>query len=187
MTLMKRILTIAAACMLLASCATNAGKNDATVAEESAPSVAEESVASGAKPQLYDESVDLLAQIDAALKEAGKTGKFVICQVGGNWCRWCIMFADFISSDEDIAKLVADNFVYIHVNYDKKQEHFTEMSAMLGDPGRFGFPCLVVLSPEGKVLHIQDSSFLEEGEGYDRLKVLRFFSKWTPEAVNPAK
>ena len=68
MTPMKRILTIAAACMLLASCATNAGKNDAAVAEESAPSVAEESVASGAKPQLYDESIDLLAQIDAALK-----------------------------------------------------------------------------------------------------------------------
>ena len=41
----------------------------------------------------------------------------------------------------------------------------------------------VVLDEAGKVIHIQDSSFLEEGEGYSQEKVLRFFQKWTPKAV----
>ena len=53
----------------------------------------------------------------------------------------------------------------------------------LGNPARFGFPVFVVLDSEGNVLHIQDSSFLEEGKGYSEKKVLRFFKNWTPKAV----
>jgi hypothetical protein len=41
----------------------------------------------------------------------------------------------------------------------------------------------VVLDATGKVLHIQDSSFLEEGKGYNKEKVLRFFKNWTPKAL----
>ena len=53
----------------------------------------------------------------------------------------------------------------------------------LGNPGRFGYPVFVVLDGKGKVLHIQDSSFLEEGKGYDKAKVLRFFKNWTPGVI----
>ena len=42
---------------------------------------------------------------------------------------------------------------------------------------------VTVLDPNGKVIHIQDSSFLEEGQGYNKAKVLRFFNNWTPKAV----
>jgi len=41
----------------------------------------------------------------------------------------------------------------------------------------------VVLDDNGKVIHIQDSSFLEEGQGYSQDKVLRFFKSWIPQAV----
>jgi hypothetical protein len=41
----------------------------------------------------------------------------------------------------------------------------------------------VVLDETGKVLHIQDSSFLEEGKGYNEEKVLRFLKSWTPQAI----
>ena len=40
------------------------------------------------------------------------------------------------------------------------------------------------LDENGKVLHVQDSSFLEEGQGYNKDKVLRFLNNWTPKAVN---
>ena len=53
----------------------------------------------------------------------------------------------------------------------------------LDNCGRFGFPVFVVLDEKGKVIHIQDSSFLEEGQGYDREKVLRFFKNWTPKVM----
>ena len=141
--------------------------------------------------KVYDENIDPMTQIDDALVQAGKDGKFVICQVGGNWCRWCLMFADFISKDSEITELIDKNFEYIHVNYnprerndEAKMKKAEAMLERLGNPGRFGFPVFVVIDSKGKVLHIQDSSFLEEGNGYNKAKVMRFFSNWTPEAVN---
>ena len=150
-------------------------------------------LALGANAQLkkvYDETIDPMEQIDKAIAQAVEQGRFVICQVGGNWCPWCLRFADFITTDEEIAKVVDDNFVYIHVNYNpRKTDEASKvrdaaMLQRLGNPGRFGYPVFVVLDEKGNVLHIQDSSFLEEGKGYNKEKVLRFFNNWTPKAVN---
>lgn len=132
--------------------------------------------------KVYDETINPMEQIDAALAKAATDGKHVICQVGGNWCRWCLMFADFVEKDEEIAQTISDNYVYIHVNYPRR-DATQQLMARLGNPGRFGYPAIVVLRPDGSVLHIQDSSFLEEGEGYNRKKVLRFLKNWTPKAL----
>ncbi len=141
--------------------------------------------------KVYDETLDQNAQIDKALKAAKAEGKFVVCQVGGNWCPWCLRFADFVAKDAEISKLIADNFVYIHTDYSPRgfkndparKQRTEQMMKRLGNPGRFGFPVFVVLDSGGKVIHIQDSSFLEEGQGYSKEKVTRFFSNWTPSAV----
>ena len=132
--------------------------------------------------KVYNETIDPMAQIDKALAEAKQSGRFVICQLGGNWCPWCLRFADFIKSDEAVSKVVNDNFVYIHVNYPRKGAAKNLMDR-LGNPSRFGFPVMVVLNNDGKVIHTQDSSFLEEGKSYNTNKVLRFFKCWTPKAV----
>ena len=58
---------------------------------------------------------------------------------------------------------------------------------MLSNPARFGFPVLVILDEKGNVIHIQDSSYLEEGQGYNAKKVEGFFQKWTPTAVKTLK
>ena len=141
--------------------------------------------------KVYDEKINPLEQIDKAVSQAKADGKFVICQVGGNWCPWCLRFADFITKDSEIKQLVADNFAYIHVNYNPRtfkddpaqKKQADKMMARLGNPGRFGYPVFVVLDAKGKVLHTQDSSFLEEGQGYNKEKVLRFFKNWTPASV----
>ena len=142
--------------------------------------------------KVYDESINPMEQIDQALVKAKSEGKFVICQVGGNWCPWCLRFADFITKDATISQVVDENFVYIHVNYNPRKSEGEEkallakrMMERLNNPARFGFPVFVVLDDEGRVMHIQDSSFLEEGQGYNLEKVLRFFKNWTPKAVKP--
>ena len=140
--------------------------------------------------KVYDETINTKTQISSALADAASQNKFVICQVGGNWCIWCLRFADFITKDEAISKMANDNFVFIHVNYNPRksagEEKTRQAAAMLkrlGNPARFGFPVLVILDADGKVLHIQDSSFLEEGQSYSAKKVLRFFKNWTPAAL----
>lgn len=140
--------------------------------------------------KVYDENVQPIEQIDQAVTKASSEGKFVVCQVGGNWCPWCLRFADFITNDTTISRIIDENFVYIHVNYNPRRsesEAKAQQAALLmkrlNNCGRFGFPVLVVLDEDGSVIHIQDSSFLEEGRGYNQEKVLRFFRNWTPKAV----
>lgn len=144
--------------------------------------------------KVYDEEINQLEQIDKAVARAKREGKFVICQLGGNWCPWCLKFADYISKDSDITKIINDNFVYIHVNYNprmakSKDEAVAKRAAALmkrlDNAGRFGYPVFIVLDKNGKIIHIQDSGYLEEGEGYNKEKVMRFFKNWTPKAVNP--
>ena len=118
-------------------------------------------------PKVYDETISPWEQIEKALSEANATGRKVICQVGGNWCPWCLRFADFIT---------------IHVNVPKKDRDL-ELMKRLGNPGRFGYPVFVILDEKGNVLHIQNSSYLEEGTSYDRKKVLEFFIAWTKKSI----
>lgn len=140
--------------------------------------------------KVYNEDINPIEQIDKVLVKARSEGKFVICQVGGNWCPWCLRIADFITNDTAISKVIAENFEYIHVNYNPRksegEEKLQQAKALmkrLNNCGRFGFPVFVVLDEEGKVIHIQDSSFLEEGQGYNQEKVMRFFKNWTPKSV----
>ena len=140
--------------------------------------------------RVYNEDINPNEQIDQALDKAKAEGKYVICQVGGNWCPWCLRFADFIKNDTTISKIIDENFEYIHVNYnprksegEEKQQQAKALMKRLNNCGRFGFPVFVILDEEGKVIHIQDSSFLEEGQGYNQEKVLRFFKGWIPKAV----
>ena len=141
--------------------------------------------------KVYNEDINPIEQIDQAIAKAQSEGKFVICQVGGNWCPWCLRFADFITNDSTISQVIDNSFVYIHVNYnprkaegEAKMQQAAQMLKRLGNPSRFGYPVFVVLDHDGKVIHTQDSSFLEEGQSYSQEKVLRFFKCWTPSAVN---
>ena len=140
--------------------------------------------------KVYNEDINPIEQIERTVAKAKSGGKFVVCQVGGNWCPWCLRFADFITKDASISKVINENFEYIHVNYnprksqgEEKMEQGRALMKRLDNCGRFGFPVFVVLNEEGKVIHIQDSSFLEEGQSYNQEKVLRFFKNWTPQTV----
>lgn len=142
--------------------------------------------------KVYDETIDPLVQLDNAIASASQSRQYVLCQLGGNWCKWCLRLAQFVSQDEEISKLIKDNYKFIHVNYNPRiknrnsaeQTKTDKLLKRLGNPGRFGYPVLIVLDGKGRVLHIQDSSFLEEGDSYSRNKVLRFLRNWTPSAVN---
>lgn len=136
--------------------------------------------------KVYDEQINPMEQIDNALMRAKVSHHYVVCQVGGNWCPWCLRFADFVATDSTVNALVTENFEYIHVNYPRRNAA-AELKQRLNNAGRFGFPVFVVMDTDGKIIHIQDSSFLEEGKGYSQEKVIRFFKNWTPSAVEGTK
>ncbi len=141
---------------------------------------------SAQEKKYYNEEVDAMAQIRTASMLAKQSGRYVLCQVGGNWCPWCIRFANFATTDSVIAPLIERNFVYVHINYSKANKN-PEAMKYLGNPARFGFPVFVILDEEGKPIHIQESASLEEGKSYDRKKVENFLSLWTKKAVTTLK
>ena len=135
--------------------------------------------------KVYDETINPLQQIDHAVAKADTEGKRVICQVGGNWCPWCLRLADFLNRDETLRRIIDDNYVYIHVNYRPgapsdaaKAAQDSTMLARLGDPSHYGYPVLVVLDQQGSVLYIQETGCLEKEKSYDHDKLLQFFRRW---------
>lgn len=139
-----------------------------------------------AQNNIYDPSLDGMKQIEEAVAQAKKEGKHVLCQVGGNWCSWCLLFADYAKKDSVVSQIIEKNYVYIHVNYSNANKNIEAMK-YLGNPERYGFPVLVVIDESGKPLHIQETGSLEEGKWYKTNLVSEFLLKWTHEAVASGK
>ena len=137
-------------------------------------------------PRVYNEEIDPMEQIDQAIAQAQAEGKFVLVQVGGNWCPWCLRFADFAAKNEAVAKVINDNYIYIHANTSKGHKN-PEMLRRLDNPGRFGYPVFVILDEKGNRLHTQNSSYLEEGKGYNEKLVVDFLQNWTRTAIETLK
>jgi thioredoxin-related protein len=137
------------------------------------------------KPLLYDMNADAKEVLKNAIEKADKEGKNVLIQVGGNWCKWCIKFHEFIKNDKQIDSLINADYVFILVNYSKENKNL-EVMKQLEFPQRFGFPVFVVLDAKGKRMHTQDSGLLESGsDSYSREKIITFLKNWNRNALNP--
>lgn len=138
------------------------------------------------KPTLYNPNADAEKDVKAAIAQAAREKKHVLLQMGGNWCGWCIMFNKYVTTDPQLDSLVKANYVVYHLNYSPENKN-TAQFVKYGYPQRFGFPVFVVLDSKGKQIHTQDSALLEEGKGYNRKKVVDFFTNWGPGALDPEK
>jgi thioredoxin-related protein len=136
---------------------------------------------------LYIPTENAEVKIAAAVKQAKKEAKHVFIQVGGNWCIWCARFHDFITKDSAINSLVKASYVVYHLNYSDENKNL-KLLAKYGYPQRFGYPVFLILDGNGKLLHIQNSGYLENGKkSYDRESVIGFLNDWSPVALDPKK
>ena len=134
---------------------------------------------------LYNPAANAEKDIAAAVKKANTEHKFVLIQAGGNWCGWCKRFNKIVTEDAQLDSLLNANFIVYHLNYSPENMN-RDAFAKLGYPQRFGFPVIVILDDKGNRLHTQNSEYLEEGNGYNREKILEFFENWAPKALNPS-
>ena len=137
--------------------------------------------------KLYDPAANAAADIEVAVKKAATENKFVLIQIGGNWCSWCLEFARFSKADKQIDSLINSSFIWYHLNFSKENENKI-LLAKYGYPQRFGFPVFIILDGKGKRLHTQSSEYLEDGKkSYDQKKVANFLEQWTPKVLMPEK
>ena len=150
----------------------------------SSPESPDSADSSESSEQLYDSVRNAIADIDSAVHQAGIENKYVLIQVGGNWCKWCIRLHRFIESHHQIDSIISADYIPVRVNYNKENKNHEAMKR-LGFPDRFGFPVLVILDSKGNRLHIQDTYLLEQEDGYSEEKIKRFLLNWNRKAFSP--
>ena len=136
------------------------------------------------KFNVYNPEADAKQEIENAVKIAQNKNKHILIQVGGNWCGWCKLFYDLVTTDEEISKYLNENFEVVHLNYSKENSNLDVLET-LDFPQRFGFPVFVILDKNGNRIHTQNSAYLEEGKGHSPKKVLEFLKHWSPASIDP--
>ncbi|HEX6848792.1 MAG TPA: thioredoxin family protein [Chitinophagaceae bacterium] len=139
------------------------------------------------KFNLYKPDEKAETEIAKAVIEAKKVGKHVLIQIGGNWCIWCARFHEYVKKDAQLDSLMNANYVVYHLNY-SKENYNAKLLAKYNYPQRFGFPVFLILDGEGKLLHTQNSWYLEDGKtSYEREKVKLFFTEWSKRSLDPSQ
>ena len=135
---------------------------------------------------IYHPELNASEQIKNATQFAKSENKHILLMIGGNWCRWCRMFNKFVTTDAQLDSALNKDFIVEHINYSKENKN-EELLKKLQFPQRFGFPVFVILNSSGELIHTQNSAYLEQGEGYDKEKVMDFFHQWRKDALDEKK
>ncbi len=128
----------------------------------------------------FDPSRDAGNDVREAVREAARTGRFVLIDVGGNWCSWCRKLDDFFEKNPDVDSLLHTNFVLVKVNFSEENRNESFLSHY---PKVAGYPHFFVLDGRGTLLHSQNTGKLESGDHHDRGLVTAFLKKWAPQSV----
>ena len=134
-------------------------------------------------PDIYDREANGTTQIAAALTQAKAEHKYVLVDLGANWCVWCHRLHHILQADATVAKSLNDNFVLllIDVNHRNGKKRNDVVNDHYGNPMAQGLPVLVVLDANGKQLTTQETGALEDGKSaHDPAKVTAFLEKWAP-------
>jgi thioredoxin-related protein len=133
-------------------------------------------------PKPYNDKENATLKIAQLVKKAKAENKNVMIQAGGNWCIWCLRFNNYVQTTPELKELVDKNFIYYHLNFSPENKN-EKVFAKYGNPGaKFGYPVFIVLDSDGKQIHTQDSSVLEDGKGYSLEKTKTFFTEWSPKS-----
>jgi thiol:disulfide interchange protein len=126
----------------------------------------------------YDPARSVNGDILAAQAEARHTGKRVLLELGGEWCKWCHIMDRTFAENPDLLALRRQNYVTVKVNVSRENMNKEAIKRFGEIPG---FPYLIVLDADGKVVRKQNTGDLESGRGYDLDRFRRFLEKYAPK------
>jgi thiol:disulfide interchange protein len=135
-------------------------------------------------PKPYDEKAtpaQIDKAIDAALARAKRDDKRVILDMGGNWCVWCRSLAAVMELPE-AKPFMSRNFEVVNVNVSSAKgmtDRNNQVLKRFGIPKVDGFPWLVVLDADGKVLH---SSYEVTDDKHETPQaMINWLAGWAPD------
>ncbi|WP_246995153.1 thioredoxin domain-containing protein [Arenibacter sp. F26102] len=89
-----------------------------------------------------------------ALEDAKKEDKLVLVSVGYSSCHWCHVMEEETFEDEEVAKLMNENFISIKVDREERPDvDHVYMTALQLINGNGGWPLNVITLPNGKPIY----------------------------------
>lgn len=140
----------------------------------------------GEAADIYDETADAKAEIEAALSRARKENKRVLVQWGANWCGWCRVLHKLFKEDREIARKLLYEYELILVDvgqFDKNIDLAENFGAEFKSKNK-GVPYLTILNKDGEVVSNQETGSLEKDKGHDPEKVLSFLTEHQAEYLD---
>lgn len=98
----------------------------------------------------YDENADALEIITKALETAEQENKYVLLQMGGNWCPDCRTLGEYFSRP-DIKEWLDDRAILVSVDVGEWNRNL-DIVEEYGNPISEGIPALVLLNSENEVI-----------------------------------
>ncbi|MEI9977841.1 MAG: thioredoxin family protein [Edaphobacter sp.] len=130
---------------------------------------------------LYSETADPAADINAALVRARSEHKNVLLDFGGNWCGDCQLL-DIYYHQSPNAELLDKNFIVVHINIGHMDKN-VDVAKKYNVPITRGVPALAVLDAHGKLLYAEREKEFEHTTAED---ITAFLKRWKPSSA-PAK
>jgi thioredoxin-related protein len=171
---MKRILALALLSVFVFSISIYS--QDAP-AKPAAPKAKKEMPQSKNAPK-FDPARDSEKDLADAIVKAKESGKYILLDVGGEWCIWCKRLDIFLYDNEDLHKMMTDDFEIVKVNFSQENKNEKFLSKY---PKISGYPNFFILDKNGRFIQTQDTSAFESKGSYNLDKLKAFFTIWASE------
>lgn len=102
--------------------------------------------------QAVDSPIDWYPWTEDAFERARAEDKLIVIDVGASWCHWCHVMDEGTYRDEEVVKLINENFIAIKVDRDEMPDIDRQLQlAVSSITGESGWPLTVFMTPDGKV------------------------------------
>ncbi|MEX2016126.1 MAG: thioredoxin family protein, partial [Candidatus Hydrogenedentales bacterium] len=144
-----------------------------------------------AERQLYDEEANARQQLAVAKAEAAASGKHLLIVWGANWCGWCHELDRFYSTDPEISRLIADNYVLVRIDLGHRDKNMLLARNEYGlDFNELRIPHTSIRDADGNVIaERQSRAFGDPDDGIDAYlpeKIYAFLDGYKP-SKRPAR
>lgn len=116
------------------------------------------------------------------LEQAEKTNKLILLSIGYSSCHWCHVMEKETFEDEEVAKLMNENFINIKVDREERPDldQIYQVAAQL--VGKGGWPLNVIALPNGKPLYT--GTYLPKKQWNEVLSKVNTMYTEDPEKAN---
>jgi len=125
----------------------------------------------------YDTNADASAAVDAAFARAGKNGKRVLIDLGGNWCGDCIVLANLMQFAE-MKRFLAAHFEIVKIDVGRFDKNL-QIPARFGITQRLeGVPSVIIAEPDGTFVNRGHIAALADARHMTPQAIADWLAQW---------